>query len=180
MKIKTVWWLVPLFAFVFFDIQVFGRFDLLPDVIGYFGLFVCFTALLEHDRKFVYPQNFALLLFLLELAFLFGLVPNPGLLQALRLIGAFGDLLLVSYAMRALASLADKYDQAAVGRAAEKTFYFFLPTVPLYAVSLLSADLSGLLWYASLLLYAAVLLRLYSVYRGLLTPADISLDMEEP
>lgn len=171
--------MLPFLALVFFDFYI-GRWDILPDALGYFGLFVCFTALLERDRSFVKPQNFALLLFLLELSFLFGLVSNPGLVQVLRLIGSFGDLLMVAYAAKALSALSGKLDRPELAGASESAMYFFLPTVPLGALAMFIPDLAGLMGYVCVILYLVSLYRFYSVYKNMLTRADIPLDLEEP
>ncbi len=180
MRIKTLRTLCIFLFMTLIDIPVQGI-DIFPDVLGYFGLFVCFTLLIEQERKFVRAQNFALLAFLLSLVLLFKLVDAPQLILTMQMVAAFLDVLLMAYMFSAISALAVRFESRHVVHVADRGFLFYLPVVPLWVITLFMPALVKLVFFVNIMLGFVVLLEAYICYRELLKPMTVEDDfaMEE-
>ena len=172
MKLKPLAALPVFFALVFFSFPLWWGFDAVINAIGYFGLFVTFTALIEDDRHFVKPQNFTLLLFVLSLTFIFRLVTQPDLLYVLKLINMLGDLLLIAYTGGAISALCMKNDDATLSKRADSSLHFFIPVIFLRALAPFFPSAEKLMVFGAIALQILILYRFYTLSQELLVRVD--------
>lgn len=171
MKMKSLLWTALAFLCTAFDIPVAGV-DILPDILGYFLLFICFSVLTVHEGSFNTPRLFSALLFLSQLVFLLKLVDNQDILLLLQVAVALTDLLLFFFAFSSLRRLAVSFEQDDLRLPADSAFFFYAPTAVLPLLSDLAPDIEKLCLFVAVCLYLYVFNVIIRCYRQILLPVE--------
>ena len=172
MRMKSLLWLGLSMLICAFDIPVYGI-DILPDILGYIILFVCFSVLAAEEQRFLAPRGLTLVSAVLSVALAFSLVTEPQPLLVLQLLLAALDVLLLFLAFDGIGRLARTHQFSSLVKPMDIAFFLYAPAALLPFAAAAMPELSRVIELVRVCLLLYVFNSIVYAYRTLLLPVQL-------